>query len=103
MHSAPDYDPSTPLERAYTPPAAWYRGGELDLEARTIFRRRWLAVGRTEQVREPGSYFSGRILDESYLVLRDERGVLRAMHNVCRHHAAPLVEGAGSCAERWPT
>ncbi len=99
MHSAPDYDPSLPLALAHTPPAAWYGGGELAHEARTTFRRRWLAVGRTEQVREPGSYFSGRILDESYLVLRDERGALRALHNVCRHHAAPLVDGAGRCAE----
>lgn len=99
MRSTPDYDPSAPLERAHTPPAAWYRGGELALEARTTFRRRWLAVGRAEQVREPGSYFSGRILDESFVVLRDERGVLRALHNVCRHHAAPLVDGAGRCAE----
>ena len=96
---AEDYDPRVPLERAWTPPAAWYRGGDHPLELATTFRSHWLSVGRLDEVSEPGSYFSGRIGGESFVVLRDEQGELRALHNVCRHHAAPLVKGAGRCAE----
>lgn len=93
------YDPGAPLEHAWTPPASWYRGPDLELEARTTFRRRWLAVGRTDQVAGMGSYFCGRVLDESFVVLRDLEGELRALHNVCRHHAAPLLAGQGTCRE----
>lgn len=30
-----------------------------------------------------------------YIVSRDEKGVLHAFHNVCRHHASLLVAGTG--------
>jgi choline monooxygenase len=93
------YDPSAPLELAWTPPASWYRGGDWGVESAGTFRRHWLAVGRTDQVQERGSYFCGRVLDESFVVLRDARGELRALHNVCRHHAAPVATGEGRMTE----
>ena len=94
---AGSYDPARPLERAWTPPAGWYRGGDLALEVATTFRNSWLAVGRTDQVPGPGRYFTGRLLGESFVVLRDGQGTLRALHNVCRHHAAPVAAGEGAC------
>src|SRR6185503_18167014 len=53
----------------------------------------------SDRVAEPGSYVRVDVLGDSYIVLRDERGGLRALSNVCRHHAAQLLEGSG-CVER---
>lgn len=90
------FDPALPIEAARTPPASWYDSADLaTLERRALFRRRWMAVGRAEQVAGPGRYFAGRLCDDAYVVLRDERGELRALHNVCRHHGAELCSGEG--------
>lgn len=94
------FDPSLPIERAYTPPASWYvNPGFLDLERARVFRRTWQAAGRLDQVRRPGDYFSGELAGDPYVVLRDQDGALRAFHNVCRHHAAQVCSGDGSLAE----
>ncbi len=49
------------------------------------------AVGRTEQVKAAGQYFTGELLGEPYVVVRDQEGQLRAFFNVCRHHASKVA------------
>jgi choline monooxygenase len=94
------FDPSLPIESAWTPPASWYRRPEfLELERERVFRRTWQAVGRLDQVSRPGDYFTGCVVDDPYVVLRDQAGTLRAFHNVCRHHAAQVCGGEGSLTE----
>src|SRR6185436_16854689 len=45
------YDPSAPLERAWTIPASWYVDSRIaELENRTTFRRTWQLVARTDQI-----------------------------------------------------
>ena len=66
------FDPSIPIERAFTPPASWYVLPEfLPHERERIFRRTWQAVGRVDQVARPGDYFAGCLLDDPYVVVRD--------------------------------
>ncbi len=94
------FDPSLPIERAFTPPASWYVRPEVhELERERVFRRSWQAVGRLDQVSRPGDYFTGCVVDDPYVVLRDQDGTLRAFHNVCRHHAAEVCQGEGSLTE----
>ena len=90
------FDPEIPLERAWTPPAAWYLEADFArIERETVFRDNWLAVGRAEQVAEAGDFFSGSVADEPFVVVRDQEGALRAFYNVCRHHATCVAKGAG--------
>lgn len=94
------FDPTAPLEQAHTPPYSWYMDAEmLEYEKNGIFEKSWLCVGRSDQVLKPGDYFTGDILGNPYVVVRDEHGVLRAFHNVCRHHAAEVASEHGNCAE----
>ena len=94
------FDATLPIERAWTPPASWYRSPEfLAWERQRVFRRSWQAVGRVDQVARPGDYFAGCLVDDPYVVLRDQQGALRAFHNVCRHHAAQICAGEGSVQE----
>ncbi len=94
------FDGNLPIERAFTPPASWYVSPAfLEWERTRVFRRTWQAVGRLDQVKRPGDYFAGCLVDDPYVVLRDQDGTLRAFHNVCRHHAAQICEGEGAVQE----
>lgn len=93
-----DFDGSLPLERAHTIPADWYTSSEVALmERERVFGGSWQMVGRSEQVSRPGKYLTAEVAGEPIAVVRDESGVLRAFHNVCRHRAARVLEG--SCGE----
>ena len=87
-----DYNPNLPLDKASTPPAAWYSDARiLELEQRTVFSNAWQMVSRPYQVREPGSYITCEIAGEPILVVRGNDGILRGFFNVCRHHAAAVM------------
>ncbi len=86
------FDPDLPLERARTIPSVWYHDPDIyAAECRSVFGGTWQAVGRVDQVAEPGAFFTADLAGEPLLVVRDGDGVLRAFYNVCRHRAACVV------------
>ncbi|MGQ0763197.1 MAG: aromatic ring-hydroxylating oxygenase subunit alpha [Acidobacteriota bacterium] len=86
------YDPSAPLERAYTIPAAWYTDERVfELEQRTVFSQSWQAAARVDQFRAPGDYVTSEIADEPVVVVRGSDNQIRAFFNVCSHHAAAVM------------
>ena len=96
------YDPTAPLERASTIPAPWYRDPRIeDLERNSVFRAAWQVVGRLDQVRERGQFFTADVAGEPIVVVRGDDGQLRAFYNVCRHHAAAVVPEAQGCAKQF--
>lgn len=81
-----------PLARARTIPSAWYHDPEIHaLECRRVFGGSWQMVARGDQLTEPGSVVTADVAGEPILAVRDDQGVLRAFHNVCRHRAAQVV------------
>lgn len=65
-------------------------------EQERIFARRWLCAGHVSELGQPGSYLLFELGAESLIVLRDESGGVRALHNVCRHRGSRLcLEPAG--------
>ena len=88
------FDPR--LGHASTIPARYYIDPSvLDQETRTLFGQTWQLAGRAEQVAERGRYFATVVGSEPVLVVRGSDGELRAMSNVCRHRAGPVVKGEG--------
>jgi choline monooxygenase len=84
------------LSFASTLPASYYNDASvLAAENRNIFGRTWQLVGRAEQVREPGQFFTAVVADEPLLIVRGNDGELRALSNVCRHRAGPVAKGEG--------
>jgi choline monooxygenase len=91
-----DYKFDDRLAFASTPPSGWYTSASvLELEKEKVFGRTWQLAGRTEQVSEPGQFFTTVIADEPVIVARGADETLRAFSNVCRHRAGPVASGAG--------
>lgn len=69
-------------------------------EMERIFAQQWHCVGRASRLAEHGDYILRTIADESILVLRDTRGVVRAFFNVCRHRGTRIcTEESGRFSE----
>ena len=93
------FDAATPLESAWLPPSSWYNDARFfELERDTVFRNNWLIAARADQVRKTGDFVAGAITREPHVIVRNEKGELNAFFNVCRHHAAQVMSGAG-CTE----
>ena len=86
------YNAEAPLDRASTPPAAWYTDPAIfALEGRTVFVNSWLVIGRGEQAREPGKYVISEIVGRPLAIVKGNDGRHRGFFNVCRHHAALVL------------
>ena len=97
------YRSDAPLAHASTIPARWYTDSRvLDLELATVFRRSWQVAGRLDQVRAPGDYIACELPGGTPIVVaRGDDDALRAMFNVCRHHAAAVVTDAAGSARQF--
>jgi choline monooxygenase len=96
------YNPANPLEKAFTIPAPWYFDQRIaDLERSSVFGSTWQPVGRVDQVREKGGFFTADVAGEPLVVVRGEDSALRAFFNVCRHHAAAVITEAQGCAKQF--
>lgn len=82
-----------------TLPARLY--GDPDALAReraAVFGKAWLCLGHEAEAPDPGSWIAVDIAGWPLVAVRGQDGLLRAFHNVCRHRAGPLVDGAaGRC------
>ena len=86
------YDDQAPLSQASTIPAPWYTDPRIaELERLSVFSKTWQLVARTDQVQSPGQFVATTVAGEPIVVVRGNDGILRAFHNVCRHHAAAVV------------
>jgi choline monooxygenase len=90
----------TLASRFYTDPAI------LEIEKAKIFCKTWQMVGTLDQpcgqanglirtIADPESYFTAEVAGEPIIIVRDNRGTLRAFSNVCRHRAGPIALGSG--------
>jgi choline monooxygenase len=91
-----DFDaPHADINQACTPPGSFYTdSARLAREFETVWARSWQYVGRADQLRTHGDYFTARIGSEPLLFVRDGE-LIRGFFNVCRHRAGPLAQGCG--------
>jgi choline monooxygenase len=90
-----------PAETAVALPALCYADVAFHrFERDAVFARSWQLVGRAEQVERPGDHIVATIGSVPLVIVRGDDGLLRALHNVCRHRAGPLVtcDGQGARA-----
>lgn len=80
------------LETATALPAPAYSDrGWAQHEQDVIFAKDWQLVGDAAQLSEQGSHIEIDVAGVPLWLLRGNDGILRALHNVCRHRAGPLM------------
>ena len=83
-------------EQYLTLPARYYTDSHLfEIEKEAIFAKAWQFAGHVSQLPEAGDFITLDAIDEQLLFIRDDDGVIRGFHNVCRHRAHRLLDGAG--------
>jgi choline monooxygenase len=65
------------------------------LEFEKMWPRVWQIACTVDHVAEPGDYFEHRVGPYSVVIVRDDRDVLRAYQNVCRHRGNLICQGSG--------
>ena len=77
----------------YSLEAPFYNSREIfDLDLAAIFAKHWLFVATEAEIPEPGDYVTVDIGPSSVIVLRDDDGGVRALHNVCRHRGSRILD-----------
>ena len=72
-----------------------------EAERRAVFRKAWQIVCHESDIAAAGDYQTLDYLGEMIVVVRGDDGQARAFHNVCRHRASRLLDGAqGNCGAR---
>jgi phenylpropionate dioxygenase-like ring-hydroxylating dioxygenase large terminal subunit len=72
-------------------PARYYSKEEADLEWDRMWTRVWTFAGVTHDLAKVGDYFTYDLGRESFIVVRDAPGSLKAYYNVCPHRGNRLV------------
>ncbi|TAN04816.1 MAG: aromatic ring-hydroxylating dioxygenase subunit alpha [Rhodanobacteraceae bacterium] len=89
------------LDHAHALPARFYVGAESAArDRRAVFAHGWQWLARVDQLAEAGDHVVAEIAGIPLLLVRGDDGVLRALHNVCRHRAGPLALCDGRGAKR---
>jgi phenylpropionate dioxygenase-like ring-hydroxylating dioxygenase large terminal subunit/AcrR family transcriptional regulator len=98
-----ELEPQTPADPAmrYTLPAWVYYNEEFhELEREHVFLSSWQIVCHVSELAATGDYVTFEFFGRRGFVVRDEKGTLRAFHNVCAHRAHAVVGGErGHCAK----
>jgi TetR/AcrR family transcriptional regulator, transcriptional repressor of bet genes len=75
----------------HLPRGAYSDGVLLTAERERLFRPAWQVIGHEAEIAEVGDFLTGDLASERALVVRDEKGMLRAFRNACRRRPHALV------------
>ena len=79
-------------EAGYTLPARFfYDNAVFEQEKTRIFFRSWHLIAHVNELREPGSFVTQDIFEQSIIAVAGRDGEIRAFHNVCQHRGNRLV------------
>jgi Rieske 2Fe-2S family protein len=83
----------TRIEGHALPQGLYTREDVLEADLDVFFRNHWIYVGLECDVPEPGDATVIDIGKTSLILLRDDDGDIKVVHNVCRHRGSRLLEG----------
>ena len=87
------YDSALPLQKAVTPPSAWYADETFaKIENDAIFGQNWLVAGRVDQLQSEGDYIATEVAGEPIVIVKSDQ--IRAFYNVCLLYTSPSPRDA---------
>ncbi len=75
----------------HLPPWAYADAVVLTAERERLFRPAWQVIGHEAEMPETGDFLAGDLGGDRVLVVRDDKGTLRALRNACRRRPHALV------------
>lgn len=60
------------------------------LEKQRIFARSWCYLGHESEIPHAGDYMVRYIVDDAFIVTRDNNGAIHVLLNACRHRGRPV-------------
>jgi choline monooxygenase len=88
----------SPVDSPMLQPYEVYDRELFDLEMVRVFARSWVWLGDTEDLQQPGDYFTATIGTQPVVVVRTADGEIKGYLNNCRHRASTVVTpGTGNC------
>jgi len=76
----------------YSLPARFfYDAAVFEEEKSKIFLKSWHLVAHVNELREPGSFVTHDVFEQSVILIAGRGGEIRAFHNVCQHRGNRLV------------
>ena len=89
-----------PAATATALPARFYVDAAMaDLDRHALFDRAWQWVAHVSQLRAAGDHVIANLAGLPVIAVRGSDGVIRVMHNVCRHRAGPIAQCDGLAAK----
>ncbi len=86
------------VEREFRQPVeAYVSAPRLQREMDRLYRRQPLILGRSEQIANPGDFFTHDHYGLPLLVTRSDDGRLHVLLNVCRHRGTRVVNAGHGC------
>lgn len=82
--------------RQCLPPAFYTDPAWLSYENENLLEKQWHCIGRADEIREVGDFFTTELLGEPLLVVRDGKSGIKVLANVCRHRNMPVADGSGN-------
>jgi Rieske 2Fe-2S family protein len=82
------------------PREAYHDPDWFERERDHIFESQWFAIGRSEEIPEPGDYLVCDVAGESVIVTRRRDGELSAYINLCRHRGSRLTDASGKPSQK---
>ena len=91
---------SDPLDAMGLPGWVYHDADFFKVEMERVIRPSWQVVCHISDIPNAGDWHSLGLLGENVVVLRGDDDSVRAFHNVCRHRASRLLDGASGCAKK---
>lgn len=73
------------LQRGLVPAEIYNDAEVFELEKDRIFGRSWIFLAHESEIPDPGDYVVRWLVHDSFIVARDESGVINVMFNMCLH------------------
>jgi Rieske 2Fe-2S family protein len=79
--------------RGFSLESAFYASDEVfTADLRAIFSNQWIFVASVAELPDAGDFLTINIGSSSVIVIRDDEEQVRALHNVCRHRGARILD-----------
>jgi phenylpropionate dioxygenase-like ring-hydroxylating dioxygenase large terminal subunit len=72
-----------------------------ELERERLFSRTWQFLAHESELARPGDFVVRRIVDDSFLVVRDAGGQVRVLLNMCRHRGMQVCRAEAGHASNF--